>query len=266
VSLERRSAAPEAIVNLVAGSPSQAIEAIADALETGSLSLRSSSVGVSAVRGVDAQTARRCADAFTRLKSTLDESSLALALRVAVGLREVERLARPEIEIVWTGPEAEGPLVRPTTAVIEEMLRSVREAGEVLIVGYSLSAQDGSPMAAIIDLLGEASRRRAVVTMILHRDEDARNRANLLAAWDVRAIKPRLLTWDPPPEFPYTKLHAKALVVDRLEALVTSANMTLHGLQANLELGLRVRGPQAQAIALRFDHLIASRVLREWSD
>ena len=38
----------------------------------------------------------------------------------------------------------------------------------------------------------------AVVTMILHRDEEARNRANLLAAWDVRAIKPRLLTWDPP--------------------------------------------------------------------
>ncbi len=102
--------------------------------------------------------------------------------------------------------------------------------------------------------------------MILHRDEEARNRANLLAAWDVRAIKPRLLTWDPPPEFPYTKLHAKALVVDRLEALVTSANLTLHGLQANLELGLRVRGPQAQAIALRFDHLIASNVLREWGD
>jgi hypothetical protein len=59
---------------------------------------------------------------------------------------------------------------------------------------------------------------------------------------------------------------AKALVVDRLEALVTSANLTLHGLQANLELGLRVRGPQAQAIALRFDHLIASGVLHEWME
>ena len=88
-----------------------------------------------------------------------------------------------------------------TTTVIEEMLRGVREAGEVLIVGYSLTAGDGSPMAPIIDLLGEVSRRRAVVTMILHRDEEARNRANLLAAWDVRAVKPRLLTWEPPPEF-----------------------------------------------------------------
>jgi phosphatidylserine/phosphatidylglycerophosphate/cardiolipin synthase-like enzyme len=121
-------------------------------------------------------------------------------------------------------------------------------------------------MSTIIELLGEASRRRAVVTMILHHDDAAQNRANLLAAWDSQAVKPRLLTWDPPPEFPYTKLHAKTLVVDRLEALVTSANLTLHGLQANLELGLRVRGPQAHAIALRFDHLIGSGVLTEWKD
>src|SRR5207244_10622706 len=126
-----------------------------------------SSVGISAVRGVDTQTARRCAEAFAQLKDDLDESALSLALRVAVGLRDVERLSRPEIEIVWTGPEAEGPLVRPTADVIEEMLRGVREAGEVLIVGYSLTAGDGSPMGAIIDLLGEVSRRRAVVPLIL---------------------------------------------------------------------------------------------------
>ena len=263
---ERRSTAPEAVIGLVAGSPTPAVEAIADALDQGRLTLESSSVGIAALRGVDVQTARRCAEAFARIKNDLDAPALSLALRVAVGLRDVERLQRPEIEIVWTGPDAEGPLVRPTATVIEEMLRGVREAGEVLIVGYSLTADDGSPMAAIIDLLGEVSRRRAIVTMILHRDEDSRNRANLLAAWDVRAAKPRLLTWDPPPEFPYSKLHAKALVVDRLEALVTSANLTLHGLRANLELGLRVRGPQAQAIALRFDHLMASKVLRDWTD
>lgn len=249
----------------MSGSPTTAIEAIAEALDHDRLTLESSSVGIAAIRGVDARTARRCAEAFTKVRHRVDPASLSLALRVAVGLRSVEHLQRPEIEIVWTGPHAEGPLVRPTATVIVEMLRSVREAGEVLIVGYSLTSEDGSPMAAIIDLLGEVSRRRAVVTIILHRDEEARNRANLLAAWDPRAVKPRLFTWDPPTEFPYTKLHAKALVVDRLEALVTSANLTLHGLRANLELGLRVRGPQAQAIALRFDHLIASGVLREWT-
>jgi hypothetical protein len=265
VSLQQRSAPSEVIVDLVAGCPSDAIKAIAVSLESGELTLESTSVGISSLRSVDAQTASRCASAFARLRGLIDGSVLAMTLRAAVGLRDAERLTRPAIEIVWTGPEAEGPLVRPTLTVLEEMLRGVREAGEILLVGYSLTAQDGTPPAGVIDLLGEASRRRALVTMILHRDEHARNRENLLAAWDVRAVKPRLLTWDPPADFPYTKLHAKVLVVDRLDALVTSANLTLHGLTANLELGLRVRGPQAPAIALRFDHLIASGVITEWT-
>ncbi len=254
------------LARLVIGSPSEPISAIADGLDDGKVTTSSSAVGISALRGVDSRTARRCAEAFGELADRVDGADAALALRVALGLRRAERLDRPEIEIVWTGPEAKGPLVRPTAVVIEEMLKGVREAGEILIVGYRLTAEHGSAMTKIIELLGNASRKRALVTFILHRDEEEQNRANLLAAWDPAAIKPRLFTWDPSAGFPYTKLHAKALVIDRLEALVTSANLTAHGLHANLELGLRVRGPQAQAIASRFDHLIASDVLKDWSD
>ena len=179
-------------------------------------------------------------------------------------LRVIERLDQPEIEIAWTGPDAEGPLVRPMASVVEEMLRNVREIGEVLIVGYSLTAENGSVMHGIIDLLGDASRKGASVTIILHRDEGGQNRRNLLGAWNVKTRKPRILTWDPPHEHPYTKLHAKAMVVDRLDALVTSANFTFHGLESNLELGVRIRGPQAGAIAERFDHLISAGVVKTW--
>lgn len=262
----RRSAPSEVLAELVAASPTDAVVAVVEALDRGAIDLATSSVGIASVRGVDARTARRCATAFALLRSEVGAAAVALALRAAVGLRDLERLRRPEIEIVWTGPEAEGPLVRPTLAVVEEMLGGVREAGEVLLVGYAFAAAADPPMSAVVDLLCAASRRGAIVTIVLHRDEEARNREHLLSAWDPRAIKPRLLTWDPTPEFPYTKLHAKALVVDRLEALVTSANLTLHGLRANLELGLRVRGPQARQIALRFDHLIGAGVLREWRD
>ena len=83
--------------------------------------------------------------------------------------------------------------------------------------------------------------------------------------WDVLVKKPRVMTWDPPAAHPYTKLHAKVLIVDRVEMLVGSANFTFHGLESNLELGLRVRGPQAGAVAERFDHLMANGVIRDWS-
>ena len=61
-------------------------------------------------------------------------------------------------------------------------------------------------------------------------------------------------------------MHAKVLVRGAgVEVLVTSANLTYHGLSENIELGLRVRGPQAAAIAQRFDHLIAEDVLKVWT-
>jgi phosphatidylserine/phosphatidylglycerophosphate/cardiolipin synthase-like enzyme len=83
--------------------------------------------------------------------------------------------------------------------------------------------------------------------------------------WDVFLKKPRVLTWAPTDKHPYTKLHAKALIVDRIEMLVGSANFTFLGLESNLELGIRVRGPQAGAVAERFDHLLATRILTPWS-
>jgi hypothetical protein len=250
---------------LVAASPTAAVLAISEALGSGAIDLDTSSVGISSLRAVDSRTAGRCARAFSLLGPEHTADGVGLALRTAVGLRDLERLRRPEIEIVWTGPEAEGPLVRPTSAVIAEMLGGVQEAGEFPL-GYALSAAGDPPISSVVDLLCDASRRGARVTIALNRDEQERNRDHLLSAWDPPAISPRLLTWDPPPEYPYTKLNAKAVVIDRLEALVTSANLTLHGLQANLELGLRVRGPQARQIALRFDHLISAGVLREWHE
>ena len=196
----------------------------------------------------------------------IDERAVSIALRVANRLRSVERLVRPEIEIAWTGPAAAGPLVRSTSVVLEEMLEGVREAGEVLLVGYALTVEPGTRMERVVDLLVESARRRATLSIVLHSDKDeTKNLDNLLKLWDVFVRKPKVYTWRPPPDHSFTKLHAKCLVVDRLDALVTSANFTFHGLESNLELGLRVRGPQAGAIAERFDHLIASEVLRPWS-
>ena len=146
------------------------------------------------------------------------------------------------------------------------MLEGVRDAGEVLLVGFAVTVEPGSVMERVVELLASAARRRANLSIVLHSDEDeTTNLDNLLTLWDVFVKKPKVYTWRPPPEHPYTKLHAKCLVVDRLDALVTSANFTFHGLESNLELGLRVRGPQAGAIAERLDHLIASKVLQPWT-
>ena len=252
--------------------PPTAILTLADSLETGRVGLTTSSFGFARLRGVTDDHAARIAGTFQRIVQSssgtphdMDEKALATALRVAQHVKSIERLTRPELEIAWTGPASSGPLVRSTSVVLEEMLEGVRDAGEVLLVGYAVTVEPGSIMERVVELLVSAARRRANLSIVLHSDEDeTTNLDNLLALWDVFVKKPKIYTWRPPPKHPFAKLHAKCLVVDRLDALVTSANFTFHGLESNLELGLRVRGPQAGAIAERFDHLIASKVLRPW--
>lgn len=235
------------------------------ALESGELTLASSSVGIAGLRGVDRRNAELVARAFAAVAASAEASAIALSIRTARVARARDASQRPQVEVVWTGPEAGGPLVRPTWAVIREMLQQVRAGGEVLLVGYSVTADDGSPTVEIIKLLADASRDQAQIRVVLHKDTEEKNRKNLLANWDAFAVKPTIYTWEPPPGAPYRKTHAKVLAVDRVEVLVTSANLTYHGLSENIELGLRVRGPQAAAIAQRFDHLIAEGVLKLWT-
>lgn len=259
------SSTHETLASLVAEAGPAALDAVVGALDSGELTLASSSVGIARLRGVDRRNAELVARAFAAVASNADASAITLALRTARVATLRDAAQRPQVEVVWTGPEAGGPLVRPTRAVIREMLQQVRAGGEVLLVGYSVTADDGSPTVEIIKLLADASRDQAQIRVVLHKDTEEKNRKNLLANWDAFAVKPTIYTWEPPPGGPYRKMHAKVLVVDRVEVLVTSANLTYHGLSENIELGLRVRGPQAAAIAQRFDHLIAEDVLRVWT-
>ena len=257
----------EALVDLVRAARSEQLLEIADALDSGQISLGSSPIGIADVKRVDGDLAARTFKTFQVIKGVLDARAVAVALRTAVGIRAEERLDRPQVEVTWTGPDAEGPLVTPNAAAVERLLKECRDTGEVLLVGYSLSAPKGSFMEKIIELLVDASRRHAKIQVVLHKDDEEKNKGELMKRWDVFVRKPYVYTWDPPADHPYTKLHAKCLVVDRLQLLVTSANFTFHGLESNIELGLLVRNqPLAAAVHERFDRLISTKVLKPWED
>jgi phosphatidylserine/phosphatidylglycerophosphate/cardiolipin synthase-like enzyme len=260
------SSPTELLVNLVGHCPTDALRAIADGLETDRITLESSPVGIASL-GVDEDIARHCYDTFQSLAGQLDRDTTVIGLRVAADVRTREQLDRPQVEVCWTGPDAEGPLVTPMAAAVDRLLRDCIEIGEILLVGYSFRVPKGSFMEQVVERLVDASKRKAKIQVVLHQDDDSHNTNQLLDAWDVFARKPLVYTWKPSPEHPYTKLHAKCLVVDRLQMLVTSANFTFHGLESNLELGLLVRNqPLASAVHERFDHLIRTGVLHRWED
>ncbi|MDB2392561.1 phospholipase D-like domain-containing protein [Acidimicrobiaceae bacterium] len=240
---------------------------LADGLDSQRITLESSPVGLGAIKGVPDALASEAFRCFSKLDDRLNETAVAAVLRTAAEIREVERLDSPKVEVTWTGPDAEGPLVTDSTSAIERCLEECRDTGEVLLVGYSLTVAKNSAMERIIELLVDASRRRAKIQVVLHKDDENKNKNELMKHWDKFVSKPQIYTWDPPADHPYTKLHAKCLVVDRLQMIVTSANFTFHGLESNIELGLLVRNQRlATAVHERFDHLMNAGVLRQWKD
>jgi phosphatidylserine/phosphatidylglycerophosphate/cardiolipin synthase-like enzyme len=77
---------------------------------------------------------------------------------------------------------------------------------------------------------------------------------------------PNILTWRLPPGDQHLKLHAKVLVADRRDALVTSANLTSYAMDRNMEMGVRIVGHPAIDIARHFDLLEAHGVLEPYDD
>ncbi len=255
----------ERLADLAGAGSSEAILALAEAIGNGRVRPDASAVGFQRVRGIDGDLAAAAYGALRDVEDP-DPDVIATALKSAVLVRMGERLDRPEVQVAWTGPEAEGATVVSTRHVVERLLSDVRDSGTILLVGYSISVADGSWMAAIRDRLESISReKKALITIVTDEQWDADNRHKLLDGWDVFARKPRMYTWAPPdPEYPYTKMHAKCLVVDRLQMLVGSANFTQGGLDGNLELGLLVRNqPLASAVHDRFQTLINTKVLKE---
>ena len=116
----------------------------------------------------------------------------------------------------------------------------------------------------VVALLGNAQQRGVRTVLVLDSGEKPygkNNREALIALWPNGVQLPETLTWQVPSCDAHLKLHAKVLVADRQDALVTSANLTMHALDMNMEMGVRVRGMSAGRIAHHFDLLVQAGTL-----
>lgn len=162
--------------------------------------------------------------------------------------------------LVWTGPTTQGSALRTTSEAVRDLVDASRT--QILVSTYSLRPEVRDPAQSLMGRLALARRRGVGVTLVVHQNED--NRRALRAAWPSEAPRPRLLTWPIPEGDEMVKLHAKIVEADDDSLLVTSANLTYHGLFANLELGILVRGSVAGEVRRHFDRLERQGHLREW--
>jgi phosphatidylserine/phosphatidylglycerophosphate/cardiolipin synthase-like enzyme len=184
--------------------------------------------------------------------------SVVLALDTAQGIRSRQQEMR--IEFVWTGPIGMRTGLRTTYLVARELIGSARDS--VLLVDYSLNfnPERAGAGSVVLDDLKAAAARGVHIKFIVH--DDPANWLAIQKSWPLAAARPAVLTWTPAETAGWQKLHAKLILTDDVDLLVTSANLTYHGLERNMELGIRLRSDACRIVADHFASLARAGVLR----
>lgn len=181
--------------------------------------------------------------------SELPGAALAVALEsVQAGQRAADV---PVVEVVVTGPDSPAAPVRLTSEVVRQLIDQANN--RVTLVSYAAYR-----MTSVITALDAAVARGVNVNLILESAE------NLAGGGGAHAYA-RYHTYQWPTdrrEPPDAKLHAKAVIIDSRDVLLTSANMTKAAYDKNIELGILCRGGDvARQVQAHFDALIARGVL-----
>jgi len=159
---------------------------------------------------------------------------------------------QPRVIPVWTGPESDSQHGRLTLAVVADLLDEARYT--VLLASYATV-----PGPSILRALTAAAERGVAITLLLERNAD---NPNFNGHGDpFYGLTARRLAWPGSARPPGAAMHAKVLVIDRVTALIGSANLTGYALERNLECGLLVRGGAVPALIA--DHLLAAHELED---
>jgi phosphatidylserine/phosphatidylglycerophosphate/cardiolipin synthase-like enzyme len=132
------------------------------------------------------------------------------------------------------------------------MLRQPKR--EVILLGYEFSDP------ALVNLLAKAAEAGADVILICDRERGSAGR--ILGQWPASAPLPRVFQdRERSSATTYASMHAKCLLVDAIDLLITSANFTFHGMEGNIEIGVRLFGSPAGEARKVFSHLLENGIV-----
>ncbi len=236
---------------------------LAAALEGGLLSIGSSDAALSGVLGGEEYLGevREAMELFERMG--VSELAAAAWLR---SLNELESRV-PQLDMVWTGPRAEGFYARDTHRVYTELLSGAERS--VWLSSY-LFFRGARAFRALERRMEEVPELEVTILLnirgvrgdTLSPEEQVERFAKLFWSREWRGVRRPRVYYDPRALSGEGVLHAKAVVVDGRELFVTSANFTEAAMEKNIELGLLVRDNYlAERVIAHFQGLISRKLL-----
>lgn len=157
-----------------------------------------------------------------------------------------------KVSIVATAPPSFAINARTTMSVVNSMINSAER--NILITGYSLS----SYFSDLVDVIINKSQRGIFVKFFVN-DIESQQEFDKILRYKSRFLN--IYNYKPDANDKMSALHAKVLSVDGYSTLITSANLSYHGQQGNIELGTKIESKSvAKQIDDIFTKLIFSKV------
>jgi phosphatidylserine/phosphatidylglycerophosphate/cardiolipin synthase-like enzyme len=189
--------------------------------------------------------------------TTVSAEELALML-LSSGHIFTKLVQEQSTELVWTGPTT--PFV--STRRTEQVLLQVINAAEQTLFITSFVAYD---ISTIVKALNAAVERGVSVSMLLELSNEYGGNIKFDAIGKMKSLIPfaRLYAWrERSDEFTGGSVHAKVAVADEKMCFVTSANLTGHAMDRNMEAGLLLTGGNMpRLLKLHLTALISTRVV-----
>lgn len=154
-------------------------------------------------------------------------------------------------ELVWTGPTTPFVSARRT----EQALLQVIGAAKQTLFVTSFVAYD---VSTIVKALNDANTRGVSISMLLESSQDHGGSISFDVIGKMRTLVPsaKLYAWrERAAPFADGRAHAKVAVADDHLCFITSANLTGHAMEQNMEAGVLLTGGQIPK--LLHDHLQA---------
>ena len=181
--------------------------------------------------------------------SPTDYEELAGTIRSAMTMKRNDK-----VSLVVTAPPSFRINAKPTMTVVRSMIEGSKR--NILITGYSLS----SYFSELTDTLIDKSQKGVFVKFFINNiqkqpdaDKLLRYRSHFLKLYDYSNEDDKMAA-----------LHAKVISVDMSQTLITSANLSYHGQQGNIELGALIESENtAKQLDEVMTQLIFKKIFRE---
>lgn len=230
--MEKLLDAVAAVVCLI--SPEK-VQAIASRLRRTDASKAADALSSVVSTPVAAEVVDQLIDAWRSTSVGADELA---SMLLAAGHVFTKATNQQSTELVWTGPTTPFVSARRT----EQALLQVINAAEQTLFITSFVAYD---VSTIVKALNAANDRGVVISMLLELSQDHGGSITFDAIGKMRTLVPaaQLYAWrDKADPFSDGRVHAKVAVADGRMCFITSANLTGHAMEKNMEAGVLIRG------------------------